>query len=146
MGRRRNGNVGDGKHDPCPFGHLEGERVTWQEWLGERPIAVIATTDGGGIPHAVPVEVVVHEGRVYSWGRSGARRMRHINASGFAAVVAYKGDSFVLVRGRARLIDASDPRYEPITQLFLKKYAREETFGNDALVEVMPDRVTERRA
>jgi hypothetical protein len=38
-------------------------------------------------------------------------------------------------------LTAADPAYEAIARGFLDKYEREETFGNDTLIEVTPERV-----
>lgn len=68
--------------------------------------------------------------------------MANVVRTGRAAVVAYKGHAFVLVRGPARIAGASDERYEAVTAMFLRKYQREESFGNDTLVEITPERVS----
>jgi hypothetical protein len=47
-----------------------------------------------------------------------------------------------LVRGRARVLTSDDAVYSGITTAFLTKDKRAETFGNDVLVEITPDRVT----
>lgn len=118
--------------------------MDWEPWLAGRPLAVIATADLEGLPHAVPVEVVVDAGRVYSWCDRRSVRVRNLRARPRAAVVAYKGNDFVLVRGSVRLLTARDGEYGRITGLFLQKYKRDEAFGNDTLVEVMPEQVTAR--
>jgi uncharacterized pyridoxamine 5'-phosphate oxidase family protein len=119
-------------------------RTAWERFLSERPLAVIATVDPDGTPHAVPVEVVVHGGRVYNWSKRTAVRMRNIERTGHAAILAYKGNAFVLVRGPARLLHEDDALYGPITKMFLEKYDREEAFGNDTLVEITPENVIPR--
>jgi nitroimidazol reductase NimA-like FMN-containing flavoprotein (pyridoxamine 5'-phosphate oxidase superfamily) len=114
----------------------------WQEWLAERPIAVLATTSADGTPHAVPVEVVVDADLVYAWCESWSVKIRNIARTGTAAMVAYRGHAFVLVRGRARLLGDGDASYGRVTDMFLKKYDREESYGNDTLIEIAPDRVS----
>jgi general stress protein 26 len=111
-------------------------------WMHDRPLGVMATSGADGVPHAVPVEVIVHDGRVYSWGQRTSVRARNIERTGTAAVVAYKGHAFVLVRGNARLLDMNDEPYAAITRKFLDKYGREETYGNDTLLEVTPERIS----
>lgn len=114
----------------------------WEEFLAERRLGVIATAGPDGMPHAVPVEVVVRDGRVYVWCRATSRKARNAAREGRAALVAYKGHDGVLVRGRVRLLQAADPAYGSITAAFLAKYERDETYGNDTLIEITPHRVT----
>jgi PPOX class probable F420-dependent enzyme len=113
-------------------------------FLAERPVAVMATVGADGTPHAVPCEVVVDGGLIYGWCERTAVRARNVARTGTAALTAYKGHSFVLVRGRARVLDATADRYDAITKRFLEKYNRDETYGNDTLIEISPDRVSMR--
>lgn len=114
----------------------------WQAFLAERPIGVIATVSPDETPHAVPVEVVVDGDHVYCWCKATSLKARNAARAGRAALVAYKGNAFVLVRGRARLLHDGDERYEPVTRAFLTKYRREETYGNDTLIEIASERVS----
>lgn len=111
-------------------------------FIAERPLGVLATVGPDGTPHVVPVEVLVRDGKVYAWSEGDSVKVRNAKRTGRAAVMAYKGTSGALVRGPARLLTAADPSYASITRGFLDKYDREETFGNDTLVEVTPERVT----
>jgi PPOX class probable F420-dependent enzyme len=111
-------------------------------FLAERPIGVLATVSPDGTPHAVPVEVVVHDGRVWCWCEGTSVKAANVRRTGRAALVAYKGQAGALVRGPARLLGPDDPAYGPVTRAFLAKYRREETYGNDALVEITPERVS----
>lgn len=115
---------------------------SWEEFVAERPLGVIATVSADGSPHATPVEVVVSDGRVYCWTQGTSAKARNVGRTGRAAIVASKGHGGVLVRGPARLLTASDPSYQPVSTAFLVKYRREETYGNDTLIEVTPERVT----
>jgi nitroimidazol reductase NimA-like FMN-containing flavoprotein (pyridoxamine 5'-phosphate oxidase superfamily) len=115
----------------------------WEQFLSERPLAVIATVDGE-TPHAVPVEVVVDGGRVYTWGKESSKRIAHIKRTARAALVAYKGNAYVMVSGAATILRDDDENYGRITEMFLAKYQREETYGNDALVAIEPEQVIQR--
>jgi len=84
----------------------------------------------------------VSDGRVYSWCHATSVKARNAARAGRAGLVAYKGMAFVLVRGRARLLTADDDAYARITRMFLDKYEREETYGNDALIEITPERIS----
>lgn len=111
-------------------------------FLADRPIGVLATVGADGTPHAAPVEVLVHGGKVYAWVESFSVKARNVGREGRAALTAYKGGAGALVRGPARLLKESDPSYERITKAFLHKYDREEVYGNDTLVEITPERAT----
>lgn len=113
----------------------------WESFLGERPIAVVATVSADGTPHAAPVEVVVRSGLVYVWCESWSLKARNARREGRAALTAYKGQAGVLVRGPVRLIEEGGPGYADVTRAFLDKYKREETFGNDLVLEITPERV-----
>lgn len=116
--------------------------MDWREFLAERPIAVLATIGRDGTPHAVPVEVVVYGGKVYAWCESDSVKVANVRRTGKAAILGYKGIAAALVRGPARVLSTENAHYGDITGEFLSKYNREETYGNDALVEITPDRVT----
>ena len=116
--------------------------MDWQAFLAERPIGVLATVGRDGTPHAVPVEVVVYGGKVYAWCESDSAKVANVKRTGKAAMLGYKGVAAALVRGPARVLTVDNASYEEITRAFLTKYDREETFGNDVLVEITPDRVT----
>lgn len=114
----------------------------WAEFLAERPIAVLATVGPDGSPHATPVEVVVRDGKVHVWCHASSRKARNAAREGRAALTAYKGHPGVLVRGPVRLIPKGEPGYDEITREFLRKYDREETYGNDLVIEITPERVS----
>ncbi len=81
-------------------------------------------------------------GRVYVWCKARSVKAKNVGREGRAALVAYKGNDGVLVRGPARLLNANDPAYAAVTQAFLVKYERHETYGNDTLIEIEPVRVS----
>lgn len=112
--------------------------------MHQRPLGVLATVGADGLPRAVPVEIVVHDGRVYSWCHATSVKARNAARNGAATFLVYKGNDWVMVRGRARVFGADDPSYEQVTQMFLRKYDRTETYGNDVLVEVQADEVASR--
>lgn len=114
--------------------------MEWDAFLSERPIAVLATLGRDGYAHAVPVEVLVRDGKVYAWVESDSVKAANVKRTGKASMASYKGNTGTLVRGPARLLSADDPVYGPVTRAFLEKYDREETFGNDMLIEITPER------
>lgn len=116
--------------------------IEWQPFLAERPIAVLATIGPDGYAHAVAVEVVVADGRPHVWCESWSVKARNARREGKATVMAYKGQTGVMVRGLVKAMDAADEAYGRITRMFLEKYKRTETYGNDLLIEIAPDTVT----
>src|SRR5439155_11880073 len=92
-----------------------GTSLTWQEFLNERPIAVIATPRADGTPHAVPVEVLVRDDKVYCWSQATSQKARNAARAGKAAIVGYKGHAFGSTRGAVRIISKGEPGYEQIT-------------------------------
>jgi general stress protein 26 len=115
--------------------------MEWTEFMQERPLAVLATVGRNGLPHAVPVEVFVYGGKVYAWSESDSVKVANVRRTGRAAMLAYKGSAAALVRGTARALTKDFAHYVDITDGFLKKYDRDESYGNDTLVEISPDRV-----
>jgi hypothetical protein len=106
---------------------------------------VIATPRADGTPHAVPVEVIVRDDKVYCWCERKSQKARNAARAGRAAMVGYKGHAFVSVRGPVRIIAKGEPGYDEIAQGFLDKYEREESYGNDTLIELAPDHVSSAR-
>ena len=84
----------------------------------------------------------MRDGFVYAWAESDSVKVRNVRRESRAAMLAYKGNDGVLVRGAARLLTADDDTYEPITKAFLEKYHREEIYGNDTLIEISPERTS----
>jgi PPOX class probable F420-dependent enzyme len=111
-------------------------------FLHSRPIGVLATVSADGAPHAVPIEIVVDGGKVYVWCRSTSVKARNVARAGVAALTAYRGGAFVLARGPARLIHDGEGDFARITQMFLAKYDRSETYSNDVLIEITPERIS----
>ena len=116
--------------------------MDWERFLDDRSLGILATVEADGMPHAVPVEVLVRNGKVYCWSEGGSVKVANVRRSGVAALVAYRGVAAALVRGPARLLTTSDPDYGPVSRGFLEKYDREETYGNDTLIEITPERVS----
>jgi hypothetical protein len=115
----------------------------WQAFLSERPIGIIATVGRDGIPHAVPVEVLVHEGRVWVWCESFSVKARNATREGRAAIVAYKGHEAVLVRGSVEIVRRGEGGYDDVVAGFRAKYAhRNDPHENDTLIGLSPDRIT----
>lgn len=91
----------------------------------------------------MPVEVLARNEKVYVWCSARSVKGRNAALGGKAAVTAYKGPAGILVRGAIRLIPKGARGYDELAKAFLKKYQREETYGNDLMIEVKPERVSE---
>jgi hypothetical protein len=103
---------------------------------------VIATVRPDGAAHAVPVETLVRDDRVYCWCESWSQKAKNAARTGRATITGYKGHAFVMVRGEVRIIAKGEEGYDEITQGFLDKYEREESYGNDTVIELTPEHVS----
>ena len=88
---------------------------------------------------------MVRNDKVYVWAQRTSQKARNATRAGRAALVGYKGHAFVSVRGPVAIISIGQPGYEEITRGFLDKYEREETYGNDTLIEITPDHIASDR-
>lgn len=102
---------------------------------------MIGTARADGTPHVVPVEVLVRDDKVYVWCERTSQKARNAMRAGRAALVGYKGHAFVSVRGPLNIISKGDAGYDEITRGFLDKYEREETYGNDTVIEITPEHI-----
>lgn len=83
--------------------------------------------------------------KVYVWSQHTSQKARNAARAGRAGLVGYKGHAFVSVRGPVRIISIGEEGYDEIARGFLDKYEREETYGNDTLIEVTPEHVASDR-
>lgn len=56
-------------------------------------------------------------------------------------MTGYMGNLFAMAQGTARTIGQRDGAYEALANGFLRKYDREEVYGNDLFIELTPARV-----
>lgn len=87
----------------------------------------------------------MRDDKVYCWCEARSQKARNAARAGTAAIVGYKGHAFVSTRGPVRIISKGEPGYDQITRDFLDKYEREETYGNDTLIELTPEHVASDR-
>ncbi len=83
--------------------------------------------------------------KVYVWSQATSQKVRNAVRARRAGLVGYKSHAFVSVRGTVRLISIGEPGYDEITRGFLDKYEREETYGNDTLIEITPEHIASDR-
>ncbi len=114
----------------------------------------LATAGAGAEPHVIPCVYVLLDDALYSVvdekPKSGRRllRLRNIDATGRAALVVdhYDDDwsqlAFVLIRGPATTISASDPRYTPALDALRDKYPqyREMSLNDSEMVVLETER------
>jgi hypothetical protein len=93
----------------------------------------------------VPVEVLVRDDKVYVWSQRTSLKVRNAVRARRAGLVGYKGHAFVSVRGPVSIVSIGEPGYDEITRGFLAKYEREETYGNDTLIEITPEHIASDR-
>ena len=83
--------------------------------------------------------------KVYVWSQSTSQKVRNAARAHRAGLVGYKSHSFVSVRGPVNIIAIGEPNYDEIARGFLDKYEREETYGNDTLIEITPEHIASDR-
>lgn len=120
-------------------------------------VAHLATADGEGRPHVVPVCFVYRDGRVYiaidqkpkRVGPSDLKRVRNIIANPHVSLVVdyYEEDWqklwYVLVQGRAEVLEEGPEHDEALSQL-RKKYPQYKSMQMEGrpVIKISPDRVT----
>lgn len=121
------------------------------EFLDLLRVAHVATADPRGVPHVVPVCLIVDKGRLYfASGRTG-RKVANLRANPSVAVSAdeysegWKRLRGVVVQGTAR-VHARNPTFRRIRRrLYLKypQYPGEAALGDkdSVVIEVTPRRV-----
>jgi len=101
-------------------------------------VARLATADAAGAPHVVPVCFALGGGALYVAidekpkrpGPAGMKRLRNIAANPQAAVVVdrYAEDwsqlGWVMLRGRAEVMEAGDPEHAAALALLRTRYAQ----------------------
>lgn len=87
----------------------------------------------------------MRDDKVYVWSQRTSQKVRNAARARRAGLVGYKGHAFVSVRGPVNIISIGVPAYDEITRGFLDKYEREETYGNDTLIEITPEHVASDR-
>jgi PPOX class probable F420-dependent enzyme len=121
------------------------------DFLAHVRVAHVATTDAQGMPHVVPVCLVVDGGRLYFASAKTGRKMRDLRANPQAAVSA---DDYteawsrlrgLVVQGAAR-IHARDATFRRIRRRLYAKYPQypaEAALGDrdSVVVEIAPQRV-----
>ena len=97
----------------------------------------VATVNGQGMPHLVPVCHVVNDGRLYFGSGDDARKVKNLTSNTRVAVTVdlYSDDwahiKGVMVQGQAKLI-ARGPRFRKIRTLLYRKYPQ---YASDAAIE-----------
>jgi nitroimidazol reductase NimA-like FMN-containing flavoprotein (pyridoxamine 5'-phosphate oxidase superfamily) len=114
---------------------------TWSEFLNRCLIVVLTTVSADGSPHAVPIEVLVRDDRIYSWTEDDSVKAANVRRERRAAVTGYMGNLFAMARGTARTIEPREKAYKGLADGFLQKYNREEVYGNNLFIELAPEHV-----
>jgi nitroimidazol reductase NimA-like FMN-containing flavoprotein (pyridoxamine 5'-phosphate oxidase superfamily) len=126
-------------------------RRAYAEFLALQRVAHVATAAAQGIPHVVPVCLVVEKGRLYFASGKTGRKMRDLRANPHVAVSA---DDYteawgrlrgVVVSGTAR-VHARNPTFRRIRRRLYAKYPQYPTEAklgdrDSVVVEITPRRV-----
>ncbi|HEV8676108.1 MAG TPA: pyridoxamine 5'-phosphate oxidase family protein [Methylomirabilota bacterium] len=121
------------------------------EFLTRARVVRVATADGRGIPHVVPVCPVFADGRLYFGSSNDARKVQNLRANPQITVVAddyteaWDGLRGVMVTGKASL-HARGPKFRKARQLLYEKFPQYEAqaalgVGDSVVIEVTPTRV-----
>jgi PPOX class probable F420-dependent enzyme len=121
------------------------------EFFALQRVAQIATADARGVPHVVPVCLVVDGGRLYFASGKTGRKIRNLRANPHVAVSAddyseaWSGLRGVVVQGTAR-IHARNPTFRRVRRRLYAKYPQYSTAApigdtDSVVVEITPRRV-----
>jgi nitroimidazol reductase NimA-like FMN-containing flavoprotein (pyridoxamine 5'-phosphate oxidase superfamily) len=120
------------------------------DFLALQRVAHVATADARGVPHVVPVCLVVEKGRLYFASGKTGRKLQNLRANPHVAVSAddyteaWGGLRGVVVQGTAR-VHARNPTFRRIRRRLYAKYPQyrtEATLGDtdSVVVEITPRR------
>ena len=120
------------------------------DFLALHRVAHVATADARGVPHVVPVCLVVEEGRLYFASGKTGRKLRNLRANPHVAVSAddyteaWGGLRGVVVQGTARVHERT-PTFRRIRRRLYAKYPQyptEAALGDtdSVVVEITPRR------
>ena len=124
------------------------------EFLRSQKIMRLATVDGGGRPHVVPVWYRFAAGKFYVGTNTRTRKARNLKGNGAVSFCVDAGinspDIFgVMGRGRAGLV-LEEGRVRRTAKKILARYfdsletesARELLEDTDCIIEIVPDRLS----
>jgi PPOX class probable F420-dependent enzyme len=125
-------------------------------FLVRRRVARLATADGAGKPHAVPVCFALTQASIYvaldekpkTVPASGLKRVRNILENPHVALIADRYDedwellAFVMVRGRAELLEPGEEEHGAAIRLLKGKYHQYEAMaiGENPVIAIRPER------
>ena len=126
-------------------------RRAYADFLALQRVAHVATADARGVPHVVPVCLVVERGRLYFASGKTGRKLENLRANPQVAVSAddyseaWGGLRGVVVQGPAT-VHARNPTFRRVRRSLYAKYpqyATEATLGDrdSVVVEITPRRV-----
>jgi PPOX class probable F420-dependent enzyme len=122
------------------------------DFLALQRVAHVATADAQGVPHVVPVCLVVENGRLYFASGKTGRKLRNLRANPHVAVSAddyteaWGGLRGVVVSGTAQ-VHARNPTFRRIRRRLYVKYPQYSTVAalgdtDSVVVEITPRRVS----
>lgn len=96
-----------------------------EEFLASDRHAVLATNGSDGLPQLTPVWYLYEDGVLYVSAQSGTVKVRNLrrDPSISVCVDGGRGDArYVVLRGRAELIEPGQPRQEEMRRRIIRKY------------------------
>ena len=114
------------------------------EFLGRWRIGRLATADGSGVTHVVPIWYVVKDGFVVMATDDGTKKIRNIRVNPSVALVVDNQDwerpSHVMVSGSAEVLDQDHPEYRGYFEGLVEKYPQEKEYDSprSRIIRVTP--------
>lgn len=120
------------------------------EFIGLQRVCRVATVNREGVPHNVPVCLVLDGGRIYFASAADGTKVRNIQATGHVAMAfdeyteVWSGLKGILVWGTGRVIETG-PTFRQVRKLLYRRYPQYEGYAAleeeaSVIVEVTPTR------
>jgi nitroimidazol reductase NimA-like FMN-containing flavoprotein (pyridoxamine 5'-phosphate oxidase superfamily) len=119
------------------------------DFIKSQGVARLATVNGDGIPHNVPVCALFERGKVYVGSEKEARKVKNIKENPWAAIVfdEYR-DSWTVLRGvmfqcQTRIVDEKE--FKKIRRKLYSKYPKYESEApmepdDSVIIELVPEK------
>jgi len=113
-----------------------------QRFMNRERLAAFATVSPNNEPHIVPVFFTYDDGKVYIQTDRNSVKVRNLIRNDNVAVMVYRGEEAVIIKGKARLID-DDEEFVKRTREHVDKYRLKlDERGRDSLgIPLFDDKV-----
>lgn len=114
-------------------------------FLERMELCRLATVDGQGRPHVVPICYVLMDGAFYMVTDIGTRKHRNLQQNPYAALVVdvYKPNRAVMVEGKVELLTSGE-EFRRVSKVFYERFdwARRDFWdeGEVVMIKLVPER------